>query len=637
MTGIQKAVAAYQAGHLAVALDEAQKALTFATESERTALNVLLSNIHLKLGNRKQAADSFVLAARDLPDKSAAFFKFAIGLYRDEGQFDAIADIASEAARALADPDFLYELATACKACGRLPEAAGFIADLDFGKSPHFIMLTEFGTALNDAGRFNRFLADACKSRPENVMLLSLRFAVARSVCDFAALEEFDRLIADSNTPLARGLLENELAHRRLLRSSDEALQLLPSYDERALEIAGGTVPAKRRAFSPDGARITIGYLSNDFCQHVTMRLFEEVMLLHDRTRFDIRLFSYTQDDKLAYQQNWPQELRSATVQVGHLSDAEAANAIDAAAVDILVDLKGYTQGARLGIIRQSTVPVKVTYIGYPGSVRGADIDYTISDHFVAPDSSKPFYEEKFCRLPESYQANGSHSRPLPEKLTRAELGLPEGKVVLGSFNAPNKMAPEVIRVWADILNRLPGAVLNMLCSEAAARDNIRAAFADAGADLDRIVFFAGEAYRKFLARIEAVDIALDSFPCNGHTTSSDILWVGTPMVARKGSHFAGRVSESLLNAMGMPELIASNNDAYCDLVVNLAENPERRAGIRQQLQQNRTRMPLFDTERFTRHLERAYEMMAARSRQGLPPDHLDVEALPVRTAPFEI
>lgn len=637
MATIQDALKAYQAGNFSIALTKAESAARTVSMKERGPLFMLLSNIHLKLGNRKPAAEWFVKAARIVPEKRAAFFRFAVGLYRDEGLNEAIADIASEAARALPEPDFLFELAVACKASGRLGDAGDVIAGLDFSRSAHFMLLNEFGSALGAPARFSAFLKQACKLKPDDAALMSLRFAVAASLCDFPAMEDFERLVRDPDTPLARGLLENELAYRRLLRNDDEQHQTLPSYDERALQIAGGEIPEERRSISPSGSKITIGYLSNDFCQHVTMRLFEEVMVLHDRDRFDIRLFSYTEDAKLDYQQNWPETLRDATVQVGHMSDEAAARIIDDAGVDILVDLKGYTQGARLGIVRRARTPIKATYLGFPGPVREADLDYAITDRIVTPDSSRPFYQEKLCRLPETYQSNGSRHRLRPSPVSRAELGLPENALVLGSFNTPDKLSPRVIRLWASILTRLPGAVLNMLCSDEAARENIRSAFKAEGVEASRMIFFAKESYARFLARIAAVDLALDTFPYNGHTTSSDVLWMGTPLVARKGRHFAGRVSESLLAATDVSELVAADDSAYCNLAVELAEDAAKRAAIRARLKANRLLQPLFDTDRFTRHLERAYEMMADRARNGLSADHLDVDPLPARTAPFEL
>ncbi|MCO6186675.1 hypothetical protein [Rhizobium sp. L1K21] len=637
MAKIQEALAHYQAERFDAALKLAKAALMQTRAQERAPVLLLLSNIHLKLGNKRAAADSFVAAARMMPEKRAAFFKFAVGLYRDENDYGAIADIAAEAAAALPDPDFLFELASACKEAGRLIEVKEFITGLDFSQSPHFMMLNAFGAALGEAGKFSTFLEDACQKKPDDGILLSLRFAVAASICDFPSVKALDRLVADPTTPLAMTLLENELAYRRLLRNSDEAHQTLPSYDERALQLAGGAVPAQRRAFSPPGTKIKIGYLSNDFHQHVTMRLFEEVMALHDRDRFEIVIFCYTDEDRRDYQRAWPEILRQSVVQVGSLSDQQAADAIDAAGVDILVDLKGYTQGARLGIVRRCRVPVKATYLGFPGPVRGADLDYAITDRIVTPESSRPYYEEKFCRLPESYQSNGSKNRARPQPLSRSELGLPENKIILGSFNTPTKISPEVLRLWAAILKRIPDAVLNLLCSDATARQNIAAALAEEGVDPAQLLFFAGEPYLRFLARIAAVDIALDTFPYNGHTTTSDILWMGTPVVAMKGTHFAGRVSESLLAAIGAPELVATDADGYCDLAVRLASDAAMRETVRNRLASNRRLWPLFDTERFTRHLELGYEAMATRARQGLAPDHLDIEALRARTDSLSI
>jgi hypothetical protein len=633
---LAKALTAYQAGRFADAVEVADSGLTRADGPTRQNLLVILANSNLKLGRKAEAAEAFVNAAAAIAEKRALFLKFAVDLFWGEGLHARIAAVAADAARHhRGDPAFLYRLAMACKLAGMLPDAETFIADLDLANPQHFALLAEFETALGDPDRFYRFLAEACRTHAESLPLNSLRYARAINVADLDATAKFSALQGRGG-PAAEALSRNELAWSRLMRSDDEAVHALPSYDTLGLHrIDPQDIPARRRLPSKAGEKIRIGYLSNDFHWHATMILFEEVMQAHDRERFEITLFCYTDEAVADYQKRWPPLLRDAVVPVRTMSDAEAAACIAAHGIDILVDLKGFTTGARLGILNRSDAPVKATYLGYPGSLTGMDVDYAITDPIVTPDTSKPFYTEKLCRLPETYQANGSRNRPKPKALTRADLGLPVDRLVFGSFNSPGKITMTTLELWADVLRRVPGSVICLLCREGLPRDNLTAAFASRGVAAERLFFFSGEAYDRYLSRIAAVDIALDTNPYNGHTTTSDILWAGTPLVTFKGRSFASRVSESLLKAISLPDLVAEGPAGFADLAVALAGDPDRLTEIRARLAANRVSAPLFDTERFTSHLERAYEMMIERARAGLAPDHIDVPALPPRDGVF--
>ncbi|MGR6432238.1 O-linked N-acetylglucosamine transferase, SPINDLY family protein [Rhizobium sp. PAMB 3174] len=635
-SGMATALAAYQAGRFADAVEAAEGALARADVKTRQNLLVILANSNLKLGRKVAAAEAFVSAAAAIADKRALFLQFAVNLFADEGQHARTAAIAADAARLhRGDPAFLYRLAMACKLAGALAEAESFIADLDLANPQHFALLADFETAIGDADRFYLFLAEACRTRPQSLPLNSLRYARAINVADLDATAEFSAL-QSRNDAAAEALCRNELAWSRLMRTDDERVHGLPSYDTLGLHrIEPQDIPARRRTPSKAGEKIRIGYLSNDFHWHATMILFEEVMQAHDRERFEITLFCYTDAADADYQRRWPVWMRDAVVPVRAMTDAEAAQCIAAHGINILVDLKGFTTGARLGILNRSDAPVKVTYLGYPGSLTGMDVDYAITDPIVTPDTSKPFYTERLCRLPETYQANGSRNRPKPLALTRDDLGLPNDRLVFGSFNSPAKITMTTLDLWADILRRVPDSVFCLLCRKGLPRENLAKVFASRGVAAERLIFFSGEAYDSYLSRIAAVDLALDAYPCNGHTTTSDILWAGTPLVTFKGGSFASRVSESLLTAVGLPDLVADDAAGFADLAVALAGDRERLAAVRARLAVSRVSAPLFDTERFARHLERAYEMMIERARAGLGPDHIDVPALPARGGTF--
>jgi predicted O-linked N-acetylglucosamine transferase (SPINDLY family) len=628
---LQRAVNEYKGGNFSLALAEAERFLPQADPAETEILLSLKANVHLRLGQKIEAAKAFIEAAHQAPGSAKDFLKFAVTLLVSEGrQADVVRIAAAAVAANPSDVPFLFKVAMACKTAGALVAAEPFIADLDLSKPAHFALFRDFEREIGDPTRFYRFLTAACAARPDNVFLNSIRYMRARGMSDFPALEALDAMLAE-DSPWAQALMKHELALFRMIRTGDERAATRPCYETELWKGQAEQMrPPQRRPFAAAGETIRIGYLSSDFTPHATMTLFEEVMCSHDRNKFEIFIFCYSPDKGRLHQSTWPELLREKTVHVATMSDDEVAVAISERKIDILVDLKGHTSRARLGIVNRSDAPVKVTYLGFPGSVGGIDLDYAITDPVVTPDSSKPFYSEKLCRLPETYQANGSARRKRPLPLTRSDFGLPEDKLLLGSFNASHKIVYRMIKLWARIMASLPDACLCLLCKNEDAQENIRSAFANLGIDPRRLIFSTGEPYERYLTRISLTDLALDIAPYNGHTTSSDILWAGTPLVTVKGTSFASRVSESLLWALGLPELVAANDDDYCALAVKLGEDASARAEYRQRIADNRLTAPLFDTERFTRHLERAYEQMADRARRGLPPDHIDIEPLPI-------
>ena len=279
--------------------------------------------------------------------------------------------------------------------------------------------------------------------------------------------------------------------------------------------------------------------------------------------------------------------------------------------------------------------PIQVAWLGFPGTTVNIDLDYIIGDHYVLPDASKAHFYEKYCRLPECYQPNDPFNRPKPRPTTRAQYGLPEDAFVYASFNGNRKITPQMVDVWCNILKRSKNSVLWLLCNGPRAEANIWSRLEARGINRKRVVFTARIRYEDHIDRQQLADLGLDTFPVNGHTTTSEQLWGGLPVLTVKGNNFASRVSESLLNAIGLPELVADDIKAYEDMAVQLAGQPERIAQFKETLAANRYIKPLFDAERFTHHLETAFEMMAERARQGLTPEHMDVPALPVRSQPF--
>lgn len=634
-----QAVREFEAGRFRAALAKAGEALAAAGGNDASLLS-LIGDIHLKMGERLEAADAYVRAAEGSDAPAAAqWLKRAVDLYNAETAIDRILVIG---ARAVAlnpdDSELAFVVASAFFSRGRLQDMEPLLDRLDHKVDRHLALVVNHHRL---TGRFETLCQELdarLRACPWNWFLNASYFAVAREVLDFAAMARHEALMREPDAPFSSGLLARERALTRLIWSEDEALNARPSLETAGYAV---TLPSggrgRRRPFSPLGEKIRLGYLSNDFHHHPTMTLFLETMAAHDPDRFEVRLFSYTERHAAAQQEDWPEHLRRAVIPVGEMSDAAAAACIGAERIDILVDLKGHTMGARLGIVNLSDAPVKVTYLGYPGSVTGVDLDYAITDPVVTPDTSKPFYGEKLCRLPETYQANDWRARPLPAFMEREDAGLPEDAFVFGAFNATYKITPRTLALWAAVLRAVPDSVLWLLCPLPLARRNLLAALEAEGVARHRVVFAERKAGPAMIDRLPLADLGLDTVPFNGGATTADLLWAGVPALTVRGQAFAGRTSASLLLAAGLPELVAGDDRAFVDTAVTLARDPYALTGLRQRLDAGRFVGPLFDGERFARHIERGYEMMAARARAGLAPDHIDVPADPPRDTPFHV
>jgi predicted O-linked N-acetylglucosamine transferase (SPINDLY family) len=288
--------------------------------------------------------------------------------------------------------------------------------------------------------------------------------------------------------------------------------------------------------------------------------------------------------------------------------------------IDIAVDLKGYTQNCRPNILAFRPVPIQVNYLGYPGTMGAPFIDYILADRFVIPEEQRPFYSENVVYLPDSYQPNDSKRRIGEEIATRHQVGLPEGRFVFCSFVSHYKIVPPVFDSWMSILARVEGSVLWLLAGTEQAMCNLHRYAETRGIAAERLIFAPRMPLEHHLARHHLADLFLDTLPVNAHTTASDALWAGVPIVTCPGSSFAGRVAGSLLNALGLTELIAETREDYEALAINLARDVNRLAQIRMKLARNRGTHPLFDTDRLRRHIESAYETMAQRLWRGEPP-----------------
>jgi predicted O-linked N-acetylglucosamine transferase (SPINDLY family) len=289
------------------------------------------------------------------------------------------------------------------------------------------------------------------------------------------------------------------------------------------------------------------------------------------------------------------------------------------------VDLKGFTQNCRTGIFAYRAAPIQLSYLGYPGTMSTNYIDYLIADQTLIPQESQEGYSEKIAYLPNSYQANDRKRVVSDKQFTKGDLGLPEQGFIFCSFNNNYKILPATFEIWMRLLKVVDGSVLWLYEDNAAAANHLRQEAEKRGVHPSRLVFAKRIPLAEHLARHQLADLFIDAFPCNAHTTASDALWAGLPVLTLMGNAFASRVAASLLNAIELPELITSTPQAYEALAIEIAKNPEKLAALKQKLASNRLTTPLFDTPQFTKDLERAYVQIYERYQDDLSPEHLFV------------
>lgn len=372
--------------------------------------------------------------------------------------------------------------------------------------------------------------------------------------------------------------------------------------------------------------RIRIGYFSSDLCNHATSNLMAGMFECHDRSTFETVAISWSPDNDPEMRRRLEASF-DRFIDVSDVSDDEIADLIRRFEIDILVDLKGFTGGSRTRVLGRRPAPIQVNYLGYPGTLGAPFIDYIIADRIVIPDHQREFYSEKVVALPDSYQANDDRRVIADRVFTRGEVGLAPTGFVFCCFNNNYKITPDMFDRWMRILGRVEGSMLWLLEGNAHAAANLRKEAVARGVAAERLVFAPRVSMPDHLARHRLAGLFLDNIPCNAHTTASDALWAGLPVLTILGDTFASRVAASLLHAIGLPELIADSPEAYERMAIDLATDPSRLAALRTRLAANRLTAPLFDTKRFTRHIEAAYIAMHERHQAGVAPDHIVVPA----------
>jgi len=570
-----------------------------------------------------EALASFELALAIKPDYADALNNRGLVLRDLRRPAEALASFDATLAIRPDDADAFHNRGIALRDLERAPEALASFDQALAIKPDNGDALYNRGIALRDLKRTAEALASferALAIKPDQRYAFCGMADAALAICDW------------SRTAVLAGELEHQIARGTSIVSpftllgygGHQSLQL-----ECARRFIDDRLPVRPQPLW-NGAiyrhdKVRIAYLSADFYRHATAFLMAGLFELHDRARFEVYGISFGRDDQ--------SDMRARLVRafdqfhdVRSRSDLDAAKLLNDLQVDIAIDLKGYTQDARSGILAYRPAPIQVNYLGYPGTMSADFIDYVIADKTVLPFEQQPFHTERIVHLPDCYQINDSKREIAAYVPTRREAGLPDEGFVFCCFNNNYKTTAPVFDVWMRLLDAVAGSVLWLLHDNDDARETLRREAAARGVDPARLVFAARLEPEEHLARHRLADLFLDTLPYNAHTTGSDALWAGLPLLTCRGTSFAGRVATSLLDAAGLPELATNDLREYEALALRLATDASLLGSFRHRLAQNRATCPLFDTDRFRRQIESAYTTMRERQRRGESPRSFSVE-----------
>lgn len=595
----------------------------------QTEASFLLGVAEFDLGRVEESRRRLAVTIALKPDLADACLNLAL-LLRRQGRLTEAVALQTRAVRLIpeqAGAPSLSELGVMLRDLGRIAKSLAAHRRAMALRPEAGDAWREFGHTLREAGALAAAVAAyerAYRLDPNQTESLSDQLFTALSLCDWSGYDDLCRRITaiiDADRGIALPLVS-------LLIDTSPAQQ---NRSARHFHRAVVKPPANAAALPsrPPGAdgRLNVAYLSADFHEHATAYLAAELFELHDRDRFRVFAYSYGPDNGSPMRRRL--EAAFDTFRDIRKADLDRVSAMLAAdGVHILVDLKGYTRHARLDLLTRRLAPVQVAYLGYPGTMGCDFMDYVIGDRFVTPLEHQPHYRERLVLMPGSYQVN-DRRRPLDTPVPdRAACGLPPDGFVFCAFNSLFKITPSLFGVWMRVLSQVPDSVLWLPHATPDAAGNLRREATRHGVDPERLIFAPHKPLAEHLARYRVADLFLDSFPYTGHTTASDALWMGLPVVTRMGETFASRVAAGLLNAAGLPETVTTSLAAYEALAIRLAGDPAMLAGYRRRLDAAQTTAPLFDSPRFTRHLEWAYRTMWERHAAGLPPEPFTVPPL---------
>lgn len=613
-----RALVRHDLGDFAGAAADALEALRFG---ESPAIRFTLGHFLLRAGCPGDALPHLRRAAELVP--ADAKIQNAIG-----DAAAALGDLTSAraayAAAVARDPTLASAQSNLCAALaheGRAPEAVA-AGETAVRLAPHDPIARFHLAVAYDLARRPDAAIESCQAaiaiRADYGEALYFLCGLKRQVCDWTGLAEMEARARDLTYRAGKPV--PPFPELFSLASRADILRCNKVYAAQFSRPETLAAPRVRR-----GDKIRVGYLSADYRNHATATLIVELIELHDRNKFDVFGYSIGDTDTAALTSRLIDAFDTFR-DLASCPDAEAASRIRADGIDVLVDLKGYTFQARPGILAHRPAALQVNYLGYPATMGATFIDYMIGDPVVAPPGHQPDYTERLIQMPHSYQPNdrrrgGCRDPQTVSRETRDRHGLPQDGFVFCCLNGSQKLNPAMFDIWMRLLAATPGSVLWLLAPNERAASNLRREAGARGIAPERLVFAPKVSFDEHLARMGLADLFLDTLPCGGHTTASEALWAGVPVLTCLGETFAGRVAASLLTALGLPDLVAPDLVAYEALALRLARHGDHLDELRRRLAAARDTAPLFDTPAYTRAFEEALSRMVARHDAGLPPE----------------
>jgi protein O-GlcNAc transferase len=602
----------HKLGRLTEAIAAYQLALTFEPREAATWMN--LANALRDAGHTLEALDVFRYAAHLRPDQRDPLVGIA-AIARMFNRWDVAIDAYRRLEQLTPDDQFVANEIGACLfGQNKIDEARPYFlkaTKLDPASPWGFANLAGVALHCNDFAAIQEHLKEALKRAPDNLpMLVSLAHA-GQQMCDWTDYESTCIRIEEQ---VKRGFAGGEPLSvlpfplfsmpLNALTLTDH-LGLARRYGEDNFGKLRALQPAQARQAPASRDRIRVGYLSCDFHGHPVAQVLAETIELHDRSRFQVYALSHGKSPE----DETRTRLRKAFdhfIDIDGFNDEAAADAIRGHEIDILVDLGGYTRGARGGILALRAAPVQINYLGYPGTLGVDFVDYLIADEFVIPPHLEPGYAEKVLRMPHCYLPS-DRKRPRGAPPARQSLHLPEDGIVFCAFNSPHKITPDMFAIWCRLLADVADSVLWIRSDNKTVNANLLANAARHGISSQRLVFAARAEVADHFARLRQADLMLDTFPYTSHSTASDALWCAVPIVTRTGDTFASRVAGSLLHACGLDDLVAETGEQYYKLARDLARNRPRLKQLKSYLETTRLDLPAFDSAAHTRDLEQIY------------------------------
>jgi len=563
-----------------------------------------MGNILQDQGKLEEAIEAYNKAISIKPDDADAYNNMGNAL-KEQGKLEEAIEAYNKAISI--KPDYVdahYNMGIALKNQGKLEEAIEAYNKVLAIKPDYAWAHNTMGNALKDQGKLEEAIEAYNKAlaiKPDYETARTQKLHQQASICDWDSIAEDIHLIpelgmSEKDVPPFTFLSLEDSPERHLTRSKINA----------KVRFSQKTLPPKLRP-SHMPKRLRVGYFSADFREHPASYLIFKVIECHDRSLFDVYGYSIGQP-KLDKMREKISGAFDVFKDIHSLSDIEALKTIHNDKIDIAIDLTGYTNQGRTRLFSYSPAPVQINYLGYPGTLGTDFIDYIVADQNLIPKSFQQFYTEKPIYLPHTYWPT-NNTRIISQKIqTKEDMGLPNDGFVFCCFNNSYKISPTEFDIWMRLMAKVDGSVLWLLKSNKLVKENLMKEAEARGISGDRVIFAEKVENSEHLARHRLADLFLDTFNYNAHTTASDALWAGLPLVTKLGKGFAARVAGSLLNAVGLPELVTETEKDYEALILELATNPIKLAKIKEKLTNNRLTQPLFNTELYTRHLENGYQ-----------------------------